>query len=85
MSSDFLISALEFYRQYISLDRLLNEKVSILECIKEELSSSTSELVNNRVALVHELVDQLFEDFEEEQNAKVEEIKKRIHVTLDDL
>lgn len=59
--------------------------MSILECIQEELSSPTSELVNNHVALVHELVDQLFEDFKEEQNAKVEEIKKCIHVTLDDL
>lgn len=82
MSSGFLINALEFYRQYISLDRLLNEKMSILECIQEELASPTSELVKNRIALVHELVDELFNAFKEEQNARMDEIKKRIHVKL---
>lgn len=85
MSSGFLISALEFYKRYISLDRLLNENVSILECLQEELSSSTNELMKNRVTLVHELVDGLFDAFREEQNAKIDEIKKRIHVKMDAL
>lgn len=85
ISSSFLISALEFYGQYIRLDRLLNEKVSILECIQEELSSPTSELMNNRVTLVHELVDDLFDAFKEEQSAKIDEIRKRIHAKVDTL
>lgn len=85
ISSSFLISALEFYGQYIRLDRLLNEKVSILECIQEELSSPTSELMNNRVTLVHELVDDLFDAFKEEQCAKIDEIRKRIHAKVDTL
>lgn len=85
MSSGFLISALEFYKRYISLDRLLNENVSILECLQEELSSPTNELMKNRVTLVHELVDGLFDAFREEQNAKIDEIKKRIHVKMDAL
>lgn len=85
MSSGFLISALEFYKRYISLDRLLNENVSILECLQEELSSPTNELMKNRVTLVHELVDGLFDAFKEVQNAKIDEIKKRIHVKMDAL
>lgn len=85
ISSSFLISALEFYGQYIRLDRLLNEKVSILECIQEELSSPTSELMDNRVTLVHELVDDLFDAFKEEQSAKIDEIRKRIHAKVDTL
>lgn len=85
ISSSFLISALEFYGQYIRLDRLLNEKVSILECIQEELSSPTSELMNNRVTLVHELVDDLFDAFKEEQSAKIDEIRKRLHAKVDTL
>lgn len=85
MSSGFLISALEFYRQYISLDRLLNGKMSILECIQEELASPTSELVKNRIALVHELVEELFNTFKEEQNVRMDEIKKRIHVKVEAL
>lgn len=85
MSSGFLISALEFYKRYISLDRLLNENVSILECIQAELSSPKSELVKNRIALVHELVDELFDAFKAEQNAQIDEIKKRIHVKMDAL
>lgn len=85
MSSGFLISALEFYKRYISLDRLLNENVSILECLQEELSSPTNELIKNRVTLVHELVDGLFDAFKEVQNAKIDEIKKRIHVKMDAL
>lgn len=85
MSSGFLISALEFYKRYISLDRLLNENVSILECIQAELSSPKSELVKNRIALVHELVDELFDAFKADQNAQIDEIKKRIHVKMDAL
>ena len=57
VKSDFLIRVLEFYSQYISLDRLLNENISILECIQEELVSPTSDLMKNRAALVRELVN----------------------------
>lgn len=85
MSSGFLISALEFYRQYISLDRLLNEKLSIMECIQEELASPTSELVNNRIILMHEKIDELFDTFKADQSTKIDEIKKRIHVKMEAL
>lgn len=85
MSSGFLINALEFYRQYISLDRLLNDKLSIMECIQEELSSSTSDLMRNRSALVRELVNRLFETFKEEQIARVDEIAKLFNVKMDAL
>ena len=85
MGSDLLISALEFYKQYISLDRLLNQKKPILECIQEELASPTSELVKNRIVLVHEMIDKLFDAFKDEQNARIAEIKKRIHVKMEAL
>lgn len=85
MSAGLLIKALEFYSQYISLDRLLNERMSILECIQEELGSSTSELMKNRVALVRESIDELFDTFKKEQDSRVDEIVKRLHVKMDAL
>lgn len=85
MSAGLLIKALEFYSQYISLDRLLNERMSILECIQEELGSSTSELMKNRVALVRESIDELFDTFKKEQDSRLDEIVKRLHVKMDAL
>lgn len=85
MSAGFLIKALEFYSQYISLDRLLNEKISIFECIQEELASPTSELMRNRVALVRDSIDELFDAFKKEQDNRVDEIVKRLHVKMDAL
>lgn len=38
--------------------------------------------MKNRVTLVHKLVDELFDAFKEEQNAKIDEIKKQIHVKM---
>lgn len=85
MSAGLLIKALEFYSQYISLDRLLNETISILECVQEELGSPTSELMKNRVALVRESIDELFDTFKKEQDNRVDEIVKRLHVKMDAL
>lgn len=85
MSAGFLIKALEFYSQYISLDRLINEKISILECIQEELASPTCELMKNRVELVRGAIDELFDAFKKEQNSRVEDIAKRLHVKMDAL
>lgn len=85
MSAGFLIKVLEFYSQYISLDRLLNEKVSILECIQEELSAPANELIKNRVALVRGSIDELFDAFKKEQDSRVDEIVKRLHVKMDAL
>lgn len=85
MSSNFLISAMEFYRQYISLDRLLNEKMSILECIQEELVSPTSELMKNRISLARELMNDLFDKLKIEQSAHIERIAKQFHLKMDAL
>lgn len=85
MSSGLLINILEFYRQYISLDRLLNEKMSILECIQDELASPKSELIRNRTVLVRELVNGLFEAFKKEQNAQIDEIMKLFNLKMDAL
>lgn len=85
VKSDFLIRVLEFYSQYISLDRLLNENISILECIQEELASPTSDLMKNRAALVRELVNGLFETFRKEQDAHIDEIVKLFNLKMDAL
>ena len=85
VKSDFLIRVLEFYSQYISLDRLLNENISILECIQEELASPTSALMKNRAALVRELVNGLFETFRKEQDAHIDEIVKLFNLKMDAL
>lgn len=85
VNSSFLINALEFYRQYISLDRLLDDKVSILECIQEELASPVSELMNNRVILVRALVNGMLEVFKQEQAAQVDEIIRKFNLKMDAL
>ena len=85
VKSDFLIRVLEFYSQYISLDRLLNENISILECSQEELVSPTSDLMKNRAALVRELVNGLFETFRKEQDAHIDEIVKLFNLKMDAL
>lgn len=81
--SDFLIKALAFYSQYISLDRLFNEKKSILECLPEELSSPTVELVGKRMSTVREMVNELFENLKKEQDSQVDEAMKRFNVKMD--
>lgn len=81
--SDFLVKALVFYGQYISLDRLFNEKMSILECLQEEIASPTGELVKNRVSLVRETVNGLFEDLRKEQNKRMDDILRRFNAKMD--
>lgn len=81
--SDILIKALMFYGQYISLDRLFNEKMSILECLQEEITLPKSELVKKRVSLIRETVNELFEDFRKEQNSKMDDILRRFNARMD--
>lgn len=83
--ADFLIRAMEFYNQYISLDRLMNEKMSILECIEKELASPTSELVKKRAVLVRVMMNELFETFRQEQNVHIDKLVKRFNVKMDAL
>lgn len=85
VNSGFLINALEFYRQYISLDRLLNDKISILECIQEELASPVNELMKNRVVLVRALVNGMLEVFKKEQAGQVDEIIRKFNLKMDAL
>ena len=49
VKTDFLLRALTFYKQYISLDRLFNEQVSILDCLAEEMKSPRKELIDKRL------------------------------------
>ena len=81
--SDFLIKALMFYSQYISLDRLFNEKMSIIECLQEEITLPKSELMKKRVSLIRETVNELFEDFRKEQNSKMDDILRRFNARMD--
>lgn len=81
--SDFLIKALAFYSQYISLDRLMNEKKSILECLQEELTSPTTELVKKRMSSVREMVNEMLEEFKKEQNNQIDEVLKRFNARVD--
>lgn len=85
MNSDFLIKALEFYASYISLDRLFNEKMSILEIMQEELVSPTSELLKSRASLIRESVNELFEQYKTEQNSRLADIQNRFNVKMEAL
>lgn len=85
VKSNLLIQVLKFYSQYISLERLLNENISILECIQEELAAPKTELIKNRAALVRELVNRQFETYRKEQDAQIDEIVKLFNLKMDAL
>lgn len=67
------------------LDRLFNEKMSILEIMQEELVSPTSELLKNRASLIRESVNELFEQYQTEQNSRLADIQNRFNAKMEAL
>lgn len=83
VNSDFLIKILSFYGQYISIDRLLNENISIHEIMQEELATPTSELIKARISLMQESVNKLLESFKAEQNDAILKLQKYLNTKID--
>lgn len=67
------------------LDRLFNEKMSILEIMQEELVFPTSELLKNRASLIRESVNELFEQYQTEQNSRLADIQNRFNAKMEAL
>ena len=83
VKTDFLLRALTFYKQYISLDRLFNEQVSILDCLAEEMKSPRKELIDKRAENIREEVNELLAKLKEEQNKNIEKAIKEFNVKID--
>lgn len=83
VKTDFLIRALTFYKQYISLDRLFNEQVSILDCLAEEMKSPRKELIDKRAENIREEVNEILANLKEEQNKNIEKAIKEFNVKID--
>jgi len=83
VKTDFLLRALTFYKQYISLDRLFNEQVSILDCLAEEMKSPRKELIDKRAESIRESVNEILANLKEEQNKSIEKAIKEFNVKID--
>ena len=83
VKTDFLLKALTFYKQYISLDRLFNEQVSILDCLAEEMKSPRKELIDKRAESIRESVNEILANLKEEQNKSIEKAIKEFNVKID--
>lgn len=83
VKTDFLLKALTYYKQYISLDRLFNEKVSILDCLAEEMKSPRKELIDRRAESIRESVNEILANLKEEQNKNIEKAIKEFNVKID--
>lgn len=83
VKTDFLLKALTFYKQYISLDRLFNEQVSILDCLAEEMKSPRKELIDKRAENIREEVNEILANLKEEQNKNIEKAIKEFNVKID--
>lgn len=83
VKTDFLLRALTFYKQYISLDRLFNEQVSILDCLAEEMKSPRKELIDRRAESIRKSVNEILANLKEEQNKSIEKAIKEFNVKID--
>lgn len=83
VKTDFLLRALTFYKQYISLDRLFNEQVSILDSLAEEMKSPRKELIDKRAENIREAVNEILANLKEEQNKNIEKAIKEFNVKID--
>lgn len=83
VKTDFLLKALTYYKQYISLDRLFNEEMSILECLAEEMKSPRKELIDRRAESIRESVNEILANLKEEQNKNIEKAIKEFNVKID--
>lgn len=83
VKTDFLLRALTFYKQYISLDRLFNEQVSILDCLAEEMKSPRKELIDKRAENIREEVNEILANLKEVQNKNIEKAIKEFNVKID--
>lgn len=83
VNSDFFIKVLSFYGQYVSMDRLFNEKLSVMEICQDGLNSPTSDLLKNRAAQVQASVNELLDQCEKEVSGKLEELRKRVNARMD--
>lgn len=83
VKTDFLLRALTFYKQYISLDRLFNEQVSILDCLAEEMKSPRKELIDKRAENIRKEVNEILANLKEEQNKNIEKAIKEFNVKID--
>lgn len=82
-NGEFLTAVLSFYGKYISLDRLFDERQSIMQAMQQELSEPSSDLVRKRAGQLKESINGMFEKYRQETAASITEIQNRFNARME--
>ena len=82
-NGEFLTAVLSLYGKYISLDRLFDERQTIMQAMQQELSEPSSELVRKRAYQLKESINGMFEKYREETVASITEMQNRFTARME--
>lgn len=82
-NGDFLIRVLDFYSQFISLDRLFNDNLPILEAVQEELKSPSDEILRRRNQQMQESINRMMNAQRETLLASMDDMQKQFNARMD--
>ena len=82
-NGEFLTAVLSFFGKYISLDRLFDERQTIMQAMQQELSEPSSELVRKRACQLKESINGMFEKYREETAASIMEMQNRFNARME--
>lgn len=81
-NGDFLIRALDFYSSFISLDRLFDDSLPILEAVQEELKSPSDEVLRRRNHQVQESINRMLDAQREDLLASMDAMQKQFNARM---
>ena len=82
-NGDFLVRVLDFYSQFISLDRLFNDNLPILEAVQEELKSPSDEILRRRNQQMQESINRMMNAQRETLFASMDDMQKQFNARMD--
>lgn len=82
-NGDFLVRVLDFYSQFISLDRLFNDNLPILEAVQEELKSPSDEILRRRNQQMQESINRMMNAQRETLLASMDDMQKQFNARMD--
>jgi len=82
-NGDFLVQSLSYYSQFISLDRLFNDGLPILEAVQEELKSPSGEILRRRNLQMTESINRMIDAQRETMLASMDNMQKQFNARMD--
>lgn len=82
-NGDFLVQSLSYYSQFISLDRLFNDGLPILEAVQEELKSPSGEILRRRNLQMTESINRMIDAQRETMLASIDNMQKQFNARMD--